>query len=268
MTAVISTTYDNKYLYFLPICVWAWNRLGVDVICFMPHLDADYDNNKKFDLLMKVKREQGLNFYCHEFIAPKHKESTYAQCSRLYAACLDLPEDDIIVMGDIDLIPFKIPPYANDRFTILGADLVPDKQLPMCFVSAPVKLWREDFCKNRTYQQCLDDLVGVIECEHFRGNQWCLDQSELYNGISKSNNQRTLIPRARPNTQFANHRVDRDDINWRSYVNEDLIDAHLWRDGFTDANFANIMELLKMKFPNESFDWLVDYTNEYRKLVG
>lgn len=76
-----------------------------------------------------------------------------------------------------------------------------------------------------------------------------------------------LIPRARPGTQFAANRVDRDDINWRAYVNDDLVDAHLWRPGYTDENFANIMELLTMKYPNEDFTWLRTYNEQYKNLL-
>ena len=265
MKAIISTTYDNKYLYFLPIVTFCWNKLGVDVICFVPveKNGSDYD---KISLAMEYCNNHKLSVY--QFSAPEHKEATYSQCSRLYAACLDdLPDDEILITSDIDMAVFKIPPYEN-TMTVLGADLVPDGQYPICFVSAKVvEWWKVMGCDGKTYQQCLDELLGNIEAEHFRGNYWGKDQETLRNRMDDYSVP-VLIPRARHNTQFANHRVDRDDINWRSYVNEDLIDAHLWRDGFTDANFANIMELLKMKFPNESFDWLVDYTNEYRKLVG
>jgi len=111
----------------------------------------------------------------------------------------------------------------------------------------------------------LDLLLGGIETENFRGNYWSKDQEELFNIFNKT--PHVEAPRARPNTQFANHRVDRDDTNWRAYVNDDLIDAHLWRDGFTEQNHANIMELMRMKFPNEDFTWLDAYRNEYLKLL-
>lgn len=165
MKAVISSTYDDKYLYFIPIVTWLWNRLGVDVICFMPKLTADYDNNKKFDLLMKTKRDNGLNFYCHEFDAPEHKEATYSQCSRLYAACLDLPENEILITGDVDMAMFKVPFYINN-ITIFGSDLVPEGQYPMCYASGTVKDWRSTMeLSGKTYQQCLDELLGDIECD-------------------------------------------------------------------------------------------------------
>jgi len=215
------------------------------------------------------------------FNAPEHKEATYSQCSRLYGACLDLPLDEILITSDVDMAVFKLPPYIDDNtITIFGSDLVPKNQFPVCYATAKVKYWGEvmgvfdtdynpvqgDFIssKIKTYQEKLDELLGGIECESFRGNYWGKDQEELYN---KTWEDAALFDRARPNTQFADHRVDRDDVNWRSYVNDELIDAHLWRDGYTDQNHANIMELMRMKFPDEDFTWLENYQKQYKELL-
>lgn len=262
MKSVYSSTGDSKYDYFIPISAWCWQKLNVGSIVFVPENKSEtlkYAMHFASDLVDDIKY--------HAVVSEKHKEATFIQCVRLYGACLDLPEDEILIVGDVDMLNFKVPPYVNNGFTVWGSDLVPNKQLPMCYVSASVKDWRNNFCKGMTYQQCLDDLVGVIECEHFRGNQWSLDQSELYKNIAQTTSTLNLIPRARQGTQFAANRVDRDDINWRAYVNDDLVDAHLWRPGYSDENFKNIMELLTMKYPNEDFTWLTEYTKKYRELL-
>lgn len=261
--AVISTTYSNTYLYFLPIVTFCWNKLGVDVICFMPEPKSDEENIKLNLCLESIDWANSKN-EIEFFTAPEHKEATYAQCSRLYGACLDLPEDEILIIGDVDMANFKVPPHEYE-ITIFGADLVPQGQYPMCYASGMVKHWRSAMKINgRTYQKCLDDLLGDIDCENMRGNYWSKDQQTLWENTCDISHP---ISRARPNTQFADHRCDRDDVNWRAYVNDELIDAHLWRDGFTDQNHANIMELMKMKFPNEDFTWLDTYRNEYLKLL-
>lgn len=266
MKAIISSTYDDKYLYFIPIVTWLWNKLGVDVICFMP-IHQDPYNCLTGDLVIKTIIDNNLKCERKYFFAPKHKEATYAQCSRLYGACLDFPEDEVLITSDVDMGVFKLQPNYYGSFHIHGWDLTPPKQYPICYIKGHVASWRGAFnINNRSYQQCLDDLLGDIEAEHFRGNYWGKDQEEAYNKIS---NYPTLVleQRARPGTQFAANRVDRDDINWRAYVNDELIDAHLWRPGYTDENFANIIELLTMKYPQEDFAWLVNYTNEYKKLL-
>ena len=266
--AVISSTYNDIYLWNIPLVTWAWNRLGVDVICFMPTMKFGKEA-PKIDLINKTLDELGIwsrRFYT--FKSPEHKEATYAQCSRLYGACLDLPENEVLITGDVDMAVFKVPLYGGTGMGIVGLDLVPKEQVPICYIYGTVKEWRNRFGINgKTYQQCLDDLLGDIEADHFRGNYWGKDQEEAYNKILGGSGHSTQIPRARPGTQFASNRVDRDDINWRAYVNDDLVDAHLWRPGYTEENFANIMELLTMKYPNEDFTWLRTYTEQYKKIL-
>ena len=260
--AVISSTYDDKYLFFLPIVTYCWNKLGVDVICFLPIEKNDKDY-AKIKLAMEYCNNYKLSVY--QFAAPEHKEATYAQCSRLYAACLDLPEDEILVTSDVDMAVFKLPPHET-RFTIFGYDLVPQEQYPMCYASASVKEWRSAFCQERMYQQCLDNLVGVIECEHFRGNQWSLDQSELFRKLTLPRII-NIVPRARPYTQFALNRYDRDDAFLLDRLSLDTIDYHMPRPGYLEQNFNQILTVLKFHYPLDDFDWLINYREQYISLL-
>jgi hypothetical protein len=265
LKAILSTTYTDNYFYFLPIVTWCWNKLDVDVICFMP----ENSFTDKFRLVNEtmIKNCPSDNNAIAYFKAPEHKQATYAQCARLYAACLDLPEDEILITSDVDMAVFKVQPDYLGSFHIHGWDLTPPKQYPMCYIKGAVLSWRKAFGVNgRTYQQCLDDLLGGIECDHFRGNYWGKDQEEAWNKI---NNYPTVIleQRARPGTQFATHRVDRDDAYWRERVTTDLVDAHLWRPGYEPQNLSNLLELLQMMYPNDNFDWLINYTEKYRALL-
>lgn len=266
MKAVISSTYDPKYLYFIPITTYCWNRIGVDVVCFIPKLTANSDDNRRIDLLLHTIRDNGLNIKLHEFEANDNKRVTYSQCSRLYGACLDLPEDEILVSADVDMANFQVPPFKEQGFTVFGSDLVPNDQYPICYVSGSVKTWREAFSlKGKTYQQSLDELLGDIECENMRGNFWAKDQEELCLKVKPTDP--TLVKRTNGITPFATRRIDRDDSFWEERLNLDVIDAHLWRDGFTDDNFAKIMKLLKYFYPYDDFKWLVDYTEKFKQLL-
>ncbi len=282
MKAIVSSTYDDKYLYFLPIVTWCWNKLGVEVICFLPYLkdgidgyNPDKEKREKYGLIIDTLDGLGVELQAAPFLAPEHKEATYAQCSRLYAACLDLPEDEILITSDVDMAVFN--QFKNKIDTVIkewggsmgtaGYDLVPDGQYPICYAWGAKRHWERVFdLKGVSYQVALDNLLGNIECDNMRGNYWGKDQEELFKGLNKYGSL-LKIPRTNGGNQFATLRVDRDDANWRSYVNEKLVDAHLWRPGYTDENFANIMELLTMKYPDENFKWLIDYTSEYKKLL-
>lgn len=266
MRAIVSSTHDDKYLFFLPIITWCWNKLGVDVICFM-RMPATFAG--KGILLEKVREEYSLRFSLVPFECLEHKEATYAQCSRLYAGSLGLPDDEVLISSDIDMAVFKIPEiWEPEGFVVTGFDLVPPEQYPMCYISASVKYWRMVFGDDPVQKQ-LDDLLGGIECESFRGNYWGKDQEQAFKRISEYGQTGTMQfnNRARPGTQFAENRVDRDDINWRSYLGPDLMDAHLWRPGYSDENFPKILELLQTQYPEENFQWLINYRNEYIKLI-
>lgn len=270
MKAVISTTYDDSYLFFLPLVCWCWNKLGVDVICFLPAISDDVADDKQH-LIVDVLNQMDMKWQFERFVCPEHKEATYAQCSRLYAACLGLPEYEMLITSDVDMALFTLPYFiesgsgTTDHFTVWGGDLVPEKQYPICYISSSVKQWRNSFdMAGKTYQQCLDDLLGHIEAEHFRGNYWGKDQEEAFNRI---NGNRIDIKRARPGTQFASRRYDRDDAFLLERLHPDTIDYHMPRPGYEENNFNQILTVLKYHYPYDNFDWLIEYKDAYKKLL-
>jgi len=281
--AIISTTYSDKYLWYLPLTVWAWNKLGVDVVCFMPYQNTGNTFMLVSDTLTKLPQTNKnviYNFDCSE-----HKEATYAQCSRLYGAALVLPEDEVLVTSDIDMLVFNdsvcqtsfpklqyagsVPEdeKTRDRIVSYGFDLTPEGQLPMCYATAKVSTWRKVMqIGGRSYQQCLDDLLGGIDCDNMRGNYWAKDQEELASKVFSTKDW-YIIPRAKPGTQFADKRYDRDDAYILDRLSPDTIDYHMNRPGYEDGNFSIILQVLQYHYPNESFQWLIDYNNEYKKLL-
>ncbi len=264
--AIISSTYHDLYLWNLPLVTWAWNRLGVNVICFMPY-SRDPMNCPNGDLVLKTIQDNGLKCQFQWFWAAPHKEATYAQCLRNYAACLDLPENQILITSDVDMLLLQLPFWFNNTtMTVIGSDLVPNGQFPQCYIVGDVVHWREAFKLNgKTYQQAIDELLGEDECEHYRGNRWSVDQEQSFLNISKVNHN--LIPRAKEGTQWATRRYDRDDAYILDRLNPDTIDYHLNRPGYEEKNFAIIMEVLKYHFPQEDFTWLRTYNEQYKQLL-
>lgn len=283
MTAIISTTYDDQYLFYLPITTWAWNKLGVNVICFMPFHDSVSHGElalKKWDLITDFISLPGITNYAFRnkegkiclsvrvFGANKNKEATYAQCSRLYAEG-DIKDDEVLITADIDMAVFNEDYYKqfNDgRIHIVGADLVPEGQYPMCYIAMPAIKWREVMMirKGERSQYKLDQLLGHLDCEHFRGNYWAKDQEEAYNHIHLY--ELVKHNRAAPGTQFATRRADRD--GWPEAIPLDIIDAHLPRPGYTEENFAKILDLFQTMYPLDDFKWMQVYRNEYIKLLN
>lgn len=267
MKAVISSTYDDKYFFFLPIVIWCWNKLGIDVICFVPE--------KRIDEKVKLVTDTIINNCGNgntlvNFKSPLEKEATYAQCSRLYGSCLDLPKEEVLIAGDVDMLVFG--EYLKQKyadFDIFGGDLVCEKQIPICYISASVENWRKAMqVNNRTYQECLDELVGIIECNDFRGNQWSLDQGTAYQMITSAPVSVSHHLRAIQGTQFASNRIDRENVYWEERLTPNIIDAHLWRPGYTDENFPKILKVLKYFYQNDDFNWLIEYTEAYKRLLN
>jgi len=266
-TAVISTTYDPKYLWYLPITTWVWNKMGFKVVCFSP---KDESVPPMFNLINQVQDEVGLNQKHRFFEAPKHKQATYAQCSRLYAAALDLPEDETLVVSDIDMLVLNTDyflPAADGIIDIYGADLVPPSQYPMCYAVANVKTWRQ-LIGEGTLQQHLDRLLGGIECENMRGNYWATDQENLYNLIHSNDEvDYRLHNRAKPGTQFATQRLDRDDSFILDRLSPDIWDYHMNRPGYEPQNFEKIMAILSYYFPHEDLSWIEEYNEKFKQLL-
>ena len=268
-TAVISTTYDPKYLWYLPITTWVWNKMGFKVVCFMPYGRTDRDEyigNFVVDTLVKG----GLNGVRYYFDCPKHKEATYAQCSRLYASAVDLPEDETLVISDIDMLVFNTDyflPAADGIIDIYGADLVPPNQYPICYGVANVGTWRK-LIGEGTPQQHLDRLLGHIECEGFRGNFWSKDQETLHNLIHSNDEvDYRLHNRAKPGTQFATQRLDRDDSFILERLSPDIWDYHCNRPGYEPQNFEKIMAILSYYFPHEDLSWIESYNEKFKQLL-
>lgn len=270
MKVVISSTYDDLYLFFLPIVAWSWNKIGVDVVCMLPHLNSA-ENNAKIDLILSQKVNKVLNIEWRSFEAPEHKLATYAQCSRLYASALEeLAENETLITGDIDMAVFNGEYFNqanNGQINVFGADLVPPSQYPICYISMPVKTWREVMwiTPGVPIQKYLDQLLAHLECEHFKGNYWAKDQETVYNYLTAQAWPIIKHFRAKHPHSFATRRADRD--GWPDAPPPDIIDAHLPRPGYTDENFAKIIKLFQDIYPNEDFAWMIQYRNEYLKTL-
>jgi hypothetical protein len=275
--AVISSDFTDIYLFNIPIVAWAWKQLGVDVIWFQhspkygPFKSMQDETNalRKLDLISYTRVMQRIEIQRHFFDCPIDKAATYAQVSRLFGCCLNLPDDEILITSDADMLLMHLPKITTYRsLCVFGDDLVPTSQLPMCYASASVKGWRDllNF-NNESYQEMLDRHLAHENCENMRGNLWCRDQELLYSYAMNSENGIKLISRARPGTQFAENRLDRDDAYILDRLSPDIVDYHMHRPLWEPANFEKLMTIMKYFWPDENFTWIVDYCEAYKKLL-
>jgi hypothetical protein len=276
MRAVISCNYEPMYLFCLPIVTCGWNKLGVGVDVVMPQMSM-CENTKLLQVVLDemVRITEGgevVNRMHYFYVPTKNQEVTYTQCSRLYVAGA-LPQNDpneIFVTSDVDMLVFDLPPIPKEEnsFAIYGADLCPPNQYPICYIAAAHKTWLQYFCDARfkSISELLNDLLGDVVCENMRGNFWSKDQDEAYRRINLFAGFE-LTNRAAEGTQFAKNRCDRDDAFWAErFMNQkSFFDAHLWRPLYEQQNIEKLCRLIKMMYPQEPIDWILNYANNYEK---
>lgn len=263
--AVISTTYDDKYLFMMPICVWAWNKLGIDCICIMPYLNT---SGSRFMLCSDFLLNKKMSGIIYNFDSQNHKAATYSQISRLFASSLySLNNEDYLITSDVDMLVFKNPiEEQKDGFTILGTDLVPSNQYPICYIGANVGLWREAFnTKSKSIQEKLDEMLGDDDCMDYRANRWQLDQEYAYKIISQY--PRNEIVRGKQNEVFAANRIDRDDAFFTNKLNSNIIDYHVHRPAYEEENFNKMLSVINYFYPNEDLSWIYEYRQKYIELL-
>jgi hypothetical protein len=297
---IILSVNDNiEYLNYLPLVAWSWEKIGwIPVIFFdgkfSDHLEPeeepgpDYYENKVFDLanggpfngyVIRINKDQ----------IPGYRSDTITQISRLYAGCLDfIQDDDYIMTGDIDMMALSdYWQFDPEKITVWGDDLTGFKHYPICYIGAQKKKWKQfmrldsdDY--NALIKHDLDSLPQAKDPDFWK--YWFSDQDLVTQRIKEFGEG--IVPEHRG--QYANGlarwRVDRG--GW-SLNHDKFVDAHLHRDIFKhfwqlkdegevvrmnkatlyNKKWMETMALLEKVFPNENWDWFVNYTREYAKLT-
>lgn len=261
MIAVLSATEHDYYAMPLPFAVYSWHKLGVPCIVFVPS-----GKNKKIELAKKYCGNMASFF---EFECEEKRIPTYSQVVRLFAAAIPiLSQYERLVTSDSDMCVFDpLLKLLHDPLSIeiVGADLTPADQYPMCYIKMMVSQWREVFKITKTYQEHVSELIDPIEGENIRGEQWCYDQwyakkmiEERFGGKLKINN------RSNGENQYAQNRADRDGWHFDPYT---IMDAHLPRPLTDPDNFHKLKVLFNFKYPGEDLQWMTDYYNEYINIL-
>jgi len=261
MIAVLSATEHDFYAMPLPLAVYSWAKLGVFSIVFVPSGDKP-----KLALAKKYCSELAVFF---EFECEEKRIPTYSQVSRLFGAAVGLwnhgGDNDTLITADSDICVFGdyFSKVRGDGIHVIGADLTPADQYPMCFIAMAASVWKEVMGINKGYQAHLSELIDPIEGIDIRGEQWSYDQWYIKKKIDESGLPVYLHNRAKEGTQFASKRADRDGWNFDPF---DLVDAHLPRPLIDIDNFNKVYDLFKIKYPIDDLQWMQDYYNEYKLL--
>lgn len=258
MIAVLSATEDDFYAMPLPFVVYSWRKIGARVFVFVPSGD-----NPKLRIAEKYCPEltRFLKFDCEEKRIP-----TYSQVSRLFGGSTTFADKVVMITGDSDMCVFGdfFSTLLDGGVHIVGADLTPEDQYPMCYAAMPAATWRDVF-GSKDYQEALSELIDPIEGQNIRGEQWCFDQWYLKKKLTEYGLDKVKFHnRSNGQNQFAQNRADRDGWHFDPY---NILDAHLPRPLTDEENFKKVTDLFRIKFPSDDLSWMEQYRNEYMSHV-
>jgi hypothetical protein len=258
--SVILSVNDNPdYLYYAPICAWAWKQFGWDPKIFFYGKIRDLE-----DWALAVTKDAGEAKVIEIEEVPDFRSDTIVQTSRLHGYFFS--KDDYLILGDIDMIPLS--DYwkpSEEGVTVYGWDLTGFGDIPMCYVGAPSNLMRQIFSNEKQYiaseiQYDLNTYAGA-RSEEF-DQYWYSDQRIMTRKLMEYGKDRiTFIDRGQYSNGFAVGRVDRG--NWNPVLSE-YIDSHLMRDAYrNDDAYKKNKQLYNLIF-GEKANWIEEYTAEFR----
>lgn len=260
MFSVLSATEDDLYAMPLPFAVYSWRKLGFLPIVFIPA-----GNNPKLSIAKKYCDAHFIEFECES-----HKIPTYSQVIRLFGAAVQetwVGARNVMITADSDMVVFtRFFKTMNDgKIHVIGHDLTPEDQYPMCFCAMPVIMWsRVMDIGRKSAQKYASELIEPIQSSNLRGDAWSFDQWYLKKMLDPYKEEIVFHPRSNGQNQFATKRADRD--GWH-FNPDDIIDAHLPRPLTNEDNFNKVVELFSIKYPNEDLSWMHSFRNEYIKLL-
>ena len=246
---VISTDDNPQYRFYVPLCVWAWNQFGWDVIIL-------HRGHKELYL------PEGLSYTLHKIPAiDPYQSDTIAQVSRLYAAIV--AEPGYLMTGDVDMIPLSNYWQPDpDQITVWGHDLTGFGHYPICYIGMETSKWKEVMRLDglsivEAITRDLEELPQASGSDPVR--KWVTDQ-DLITSVLKPH-KKDMVNRGILPNGYAYGRVDRS--AW-TLDHPEFIDSHLMRDIYSNPdNLAKTLLLLYKIWPNENFDWFVKYAQNF-----
>lgn len=280
---VLSVNDNQDYLYYLPMTLWSWRKIGWEPIVFYHRKDRTPEH-KNSDLagMEALQLDTPGNEIFHPFFLDSiegYRSDTITQTSRLYGACLkSIQDDDYIMTGDIDMLALSDAWHFNpDVVTIWNHDLTDYTEFPICYLGAPKKVWREvmnidssDY--NALLKRDLDATPNAKSLDFYK--YWSVDQQIATDRFKAYKGHKDFIYRGKLSSGYARYRVDRG--SW-TLEHDQFIDCHMHRDLFKafypDPNPQHVekwnqtITMLYKIWPQENFDWLVGYTRAFSKLA-
>jgi hypothetical protein len=238
LSTVIGSVNNNpEYYMFIPKQILFWNHFGIKFIAIfigdkIPEELSEYSNN-----IILWSRNTNLN-------------SAYvAQNIRLYyTALLDLPEDEMVMITDMDMLPCSPSYYKDGLDAFIKDDFIyyrnideEHKQIYMCYNAAHPDTWGK--CFGIHSEQDIELKLYYYYNYSYNGipgsNGWYTDQLIMYNSLIHYPNLKVLErPLRRLETWIYQRYLNEGHSNF--FINYD--DAHFHRSYFSNQLFIENAE--------------------------
>ena len=235
LTTVLASTNDNpKYYKFIPKQIQFWKLFNINFIAVfvgerIPIELTDYKNNI-------ILWDKATNYVLHT--------AYIAQNIRIYyPALLELPEDEIVMITDMDMLP------ANDKFYKNGLDNfnindfiyyrhIDANQIYMCYNAAHPSTWSTVF-NIKTEKDIENALINNYNSDYngIPGTVgWYSDQELMFNKLKSYSYLRVLNRHLnRLDIDIYKKHIENGDINFISLYD----DIHFHRDYSGNEIFIN-----------------------------
>jgi hypothetical protein len=226
LTTVIGSVNNNaEYYMFLPKQILFWNKFGINFICifvgeYIPDELKQYSSN-----IILWNKNLDLN-------------SAYvAQNLRMYyTSLLKLPDDELVMMTDMDMLPMNDKYYKEglENFTkndFIYYRYIETNQIFMCYNAAHPSIWAllfNIYSENDIEKKIIDNYNIMYNGIH-GSTGWFIDQQIMYKTLINYKNLKVLnrqIKRLEMNN-YKNH-LQNNDINFISNYD----DSHFHRSYF------------------------------------
>lgn len=269
---VLSVNDNPDYLYYVPLVQSAWMNFGWTPLVI-------YNSDKYGEMPETAKLafgRYGPQYYHEILVNGGYRSDTVTQVSRLYACKAPGPtyftSDAYLMTGDIDMLPLSDYWHPNENaITCYGHDLTGFGHYPICYIGMKSRTWHDvmqpsGFTMGNVIENGMIGLPQAKSKDFYK--YWFSDQDLITKILATYKNQIDSIRRGQYSNGFAWGRVDRG--SWH-FNHSQFIDCHMFQQLYHKGNqdkFDKTMELLTSIWPDEDFQWFIDYTNEFRRLTG
>lgn len=237
LTTVIGSVNNNpNYYMFIPKQILFWKTFGIKFIAVfvgneLPVELIEYKNN-----IILWQHNLDLN------------TAYVGQNMRMYyAARIDLPDDEMVMLTDMDMLPTNPTYYTSGMEQYKNEDFiyyrhVDGNQIYMCYNAAHPKTWGKVFNIHDD-----DDVRNALN-KHYNSNYngipgstgWSIDQEVMYEKLIHYEHLKVLNrPLKRLETWIYRNHLQKNDKNFLKYYD----DAHFHRNFQTNADLIMDAEM-------------------------